>query len=163
MSKIIEKYRKEAETLYMGSYSKYQTWRFAILEALFRPQMKVPGKEPMSHLHPNMDKLHFPHGIYMADWRKYRVEDHPALVNFQKRCHAAGLHDPWLRNHAYNFYPNMMANRSRFAFITQGLTFGFVVGGTIFLGEKVYDYYYPMTYIHSKEYLEEQASKGHHH
>lgn len=165
MSRIIEKYRQEAWKLYNESYSKRQTWKFAILEAIFRPEMRLPpGKGGMTHLHPDIDKLHLPEGVYIADWRKYRVEDHPALINFQKRCHAAGLHDPWLRNFACHFYPNVIGYRTRFTAITYGLFFGLIVGGLAFTGEKIYDHYFPMTYEHSKEYLEKHGhgSELHH-
>lgn len=163
MSRIIDKYRKEADYLFHNSYNKYPTWRFAILESIFRPQMKIPGKEPMSHLHPDIDKLHLPENVYIADWRKYRVEDHPALVNFQKRCHAAGLHDPWLRNYAFQFYPNMMYRRSRLAVVTTGLGFGVVAGGLIYIAEKVYDHYNPTTYVHTPEYIAKYGPGERHH
>lgn len=158
MSQIIEKYRKEAHDLFYGSYKAQPTLRQAILESIFRPKMVIPGKEPMSHLHPNMKNLHLPPGVYIADWRKYKVEDHPALVNFQKRCHAAGLHDPWLRNYAFQFYPNMMVYRSKMAFITQGCFLGFLIGAAAWGAEKIYDHYYPMTYAHTKEYIEKYGT-----
>lgn len=162
MKRIIDKYRKEAYDLHVGTYNKEVTWRHAILEAVFRPKIKVPGKEPTSHLHPDLDKLHLPSGVLMPDWRKYQVEDHPALVNFQKRCHAAGLHDPWLRNYAFQFYPNNMVYHSRFAFMTTGLTFGVCAAFVIFCAEKVYDQFFPITYPHTKEYLEKHGNDGHH-
>ena len=163
MSWIIERYKKEAYDLYVGNYNKYVGWRQAILEAIFRPKVVVHGKEPMSHLHPNIDKLKLPHGVYIADWRKYRVEDHPALINFQKRCHAAGLHDPWLRNYAFQFYPNKYFHRSRFAFVTQGLTFGIVAASVLFISEKVYDKYFPTIYPHTEEYIAKYGTGERHH
>lgn len=150
--KLIDKYRKQAQKNYEGRPSHDPTWREAILETIFRPLLKVPGKEPMSHLHPDIKKLHLPHGVYIADWRKYKVEDHPALVNFQKRCHASGLHDPWLRNHAWKFYPNLLYCRSVTRVVTHGCLTGFLIGGTIFLLEKTYDYFYPPEYIHTERY-----------
>lgn len=164
MSRIINKYRQEAHDLYHGHWKRLPTWRMAILETIFRPKMVIPGKGPLTHLHPNIKNLHIPAGMLIADWRKYRVEDHPALMNFQKRCHASGLHDPWLRNYCHQFYPNQMVHRSRLAFITQGCFFGFFAGGLAFLAEKVYDHYYPMNYVHTKEYVEKHgAGGGHHH
>lgn len=163
MSRLIEKYRKEAHDLQYGDYNRTVSWRHAILEAIFRPEIKVPGKEPLSHLHPDIDKLHLPDHVKIADWRKYRVEDHPALMNFQKRCHAAGLHDPWLRNFAYAWYPNMIGQRSRFALITQGCVFGFFAGAAIYIGEKIYDHYFPTIYIHTEEYIEKYGTGERHH
>lgn len=163
MFKIIEKYRKEAYDLHHGTYTKDVSWRQAILESIFRPKIEVPGKEPMSHLHPNIKNLHLPDKVYISDWRKYRVEDHPALVNFQKRCHATGLHDPWLRNFAYQFYPNNFGPRSRFAFMTQGCLFGFCAGSLIYVGEKIYDHFFPYTYQHSKEYIQKYGTGERHH
>lgn len=163
MRKIIDKYRKEAFDLHVGVYSKTVSWRQAILEAIFRPRMVVKGKEDMSHLHPNIKNLHLPDKVYISDWRKYRVEDHPALMNFQRRCHAAGLHDPWLRNFAYGFYPNKYWYRSKLGFVTQGCLTGFGIALALYLGEKLYDRYYPYTYQHTKEYIEKYGTGERHH
>lgn len=163
MSRIIEKYRKEAYDLQVSHYNKYTTWRHAILESIFRPVIKVPGKDPLSHLHPDLHKLHLPDKVLMPDWRKYQVEDHPALVAFQKRCHASGLHDPWLRNYAHRFYPNMNDVRSRMAVVTKGLSFGFCAAVVVFGIEKIYDHFYPTIYPHTKEYIEKHGTGGHHH
>lgn len=163
MSRFIEKLRKDADYHFNHEYGLYPTWRSAILESIFKPKAKVPGKEPMSHLHPDIDKLHLPENVYIADWRKYRVEDHPALMNFQKRCHAAGLHDPWLRNYAFMFYPNNLVKRSRMALITYGCGFGFVTGGIIFLTEKIYHHFYPPTYAHTPEYIAKYGTAERHH
>jgi hypothetical protein len=153
MKAIIDKYRKEAWDSFNNDYRANRTIRQAILECIFSPTYKLPeGKGPMTHLHPDSHKLHLPHGIHIADWRKYRVEDHPALVKFQERCHAAGLHDPWLRNYAFRYYPNMVSKRSRMAMATIGLGYGFVGGLVLYLGEKIYDHFYPTIYQHTPEY-----------
>lgn len=154
MSKYIEKLRQESWGYHNNEYKRYPFWREAILEAIFRPKMKdPPGKSPMSHLHPDLHKLHMPANIYIADWRKYRVEDHVALMRFQKRCHQLGLHDPWLKNYCWMFYSNQRKHRSRFATITLGFTWG-VAFGTILAGMKwTYLYFYPMEYQHSPEYI----------
>lgn len=158
---IIDKYRKEADYFMNHTYHRRPSWREAILESIFRPKVKLPeGKGPMTHLHPDLKKLHLPEGIYISDWRKYKVEDHPALVNFQKRCHAAGLHDPWLRNYAHSFYPNNRVYRSKMAFITQGFSFGLCAGVGIYLLERVYYHFRPPHLEHSEEYL--KAHGGHH-
>lgn len=144
INKIIDKYRKEAYESFEGNYNKDVSLREAILESFFRPikKYRVRGKEPMSHLHPDIDKLHLPEHVYIADWRKYRVEDHPALVNFQKKCHAAGLHDPWLRNYAYQFYPNCYGpGRSVTALVTTGCLTGLCVASAIFACQKAYKYF----------------------
>lgn len=146
ISKIIDKYRQEAYRDYYGCYNQLYTWRQAILESIFRPEIEVKGKGPMTHLHPNIKKLHLPHDVHIADWRKYKVEDHPILVNFQKRCHASGLHDPWLRNHAFKFYPNTMGDRSRLRVVTTGWLFGLIAGSTLYILERIYDKYYPTEY-----------------
>lgn len=151
--KIIDKYRQEAWDSHNNEYRLHRTLRQAILESIFAPEFKLPpGKGPMTHLHPDLDKLHLPPGIVMPDWRKYRVEDHPALVNFQKRCHAAGLHDPWLRNYAFRWYPNMCTKRSGLALVTIGCTWGFGIAAVLYAGEKVYDHFYPTVYLHTPEY-----------
>lgn len=160
MSKIIEKYRKEAEVDFNSRVKKYPNLRGAILESIFAPEMKLPeGKGPMTHLHPDIDKLHLPHGMYIADWRKYRVEDHPSLMAHQKRCHAAGLHDPWARNFAFNYYPNIMWRRSRMAVATIGLGYGFCCALVLYVGEKVFDHFYPTTYKHTPEYVAKYGTK----
>ena len=151
--KIIDKYRKEAEMSFLSNYNRHTTWRAAILESIFRPVCKVPGKTDMSHLHPNIDKLHLPHGVYIADWRKYRVEDHPALIAFQKRCHAAGLNDPWLRNFAHGFYPNQLVRKSLTSIATTGMGAGFLIGFSLFLTRKAYLHFFPITYQHTPEYI----------
>lgn len=153
MKRFIDKYRKEAE-LSMTEYKTDRTLRQAILESIFSPSMKLTteGKGPMTHLHPDSDKLHLPPGIHIADWRKYRIEDHPALMKFQARCHAAGLHDPWLRNYACQWYPNMCVKRSRMAIVTIGLGWGFCAGLALYVAEKVYDKFYPTVYQHTPEY-----------
>lgn len=160
MSKIIEKYRQQAYDLHVNNYAKYIPWRQAILEAIFMPVPKIPGgKGPMTNLHPNIDKLHLPDGVFISDWRKYKVEDHPALMNFQKKCHAAGLHDPFLRNHAWQFYQNTFTHRSRMAFITRGLGFGLVAGFLIVLGETIF---FPMTYEHTEEHIKKYGTGERH-
>lgn len=143
MSKFIEKYRKECYDSYLGNYNKHVSMREAILEAIFRPagKFEVPGgKKAMSHLHPEHDKLHLPENCYIADWRKYKVEDHPALVNFQKKCHSAGLHDPWLRNYAHQFYPNARDARSVTTVVTTGCLTGFFVAAAICISYRIYIY-----------------------
>lgn len=159
MSKIIAKYRKEAEDRFSSTYQQSPTWRAAFLESIFRPEIRVGGgRAPMTHLHPQHDKLHLPHGIYIADWRKYRVEDHEILVNFQKRCHAAGLHDPWLRNYAHGLYPNEYVCRSITAMVTKQLSWGFTAALVFFIGQKVYLHYYPNVYEHTPEYVEKYGT-----
>lgn len=166
MSKIIAKYKKEAYDSYIGNYNKDVSMREAILESIFKPcgKWKVPGKEPMSHLHPNIDKLHLPHGVYIADWRKYKVEDHPALINFQKKCHSAGLHDPWLRNYAHQLYPNVRGpTRSAMALVTTGCLYGFCFAATIYAIENVYFHYYPLEVAHTPEWLAKYGKSHEHH
>lgn len=163
MGQVVAKYRQEAEDTYTSCYNSILPWRGAILEAIFKPQMKVPaGKGPLTHLHPDIKNLHLPENVYIADWRKYRVEDHPALVAFQKRCHAAGLHDPWLRNYAYSFYPNMRQYRSRFAAITNQLTFGLAAASVLWVAKKVYLNYYPIDLIHTEEYKARHSADHEH-
>lgn len=156
---IIEKYRQEAVDSFSGDYIRRPTWRAAFLEAIFRPEMKVGGgRGRMTHLHPDQDKLHLPHNIYLPDWRKYRVEDHPMLVNFQKRCHAAGLHDPWLRNYAHGLYPHRIMTRSVTALVLTQASWGFTAALLIFIGQKVYLHYYPYIYDHTPEYIEKYGT-----
>lgn len=160
MSKIIQRLRKEAVDRMNGEYIRQASWRAAILEAIFRPKMQVGGgRAPMSHLHPDHDKLHLPPGVYFPDWRKYRIEDHPMLVNFQKRCHESGLHDPWLRNYCSGLYPNKTVDRSRFAFITTGLSWGLSAATIFFIGQKIYGHFYPTVYDHTPEYVAKYGTK----
>lgn len=161
---IIDKYRKEAHYLHEMETQRHVTWRHAILESIFRPVNHVKGKEPTSHLHPDLDKLHLPPHVLIADWRKYRVEDHPGLVAFQKRCHASGLHDPWLRNFCFLMYPNMRSSKSRMAVITTQLSWGFAAACVIFCAEKIYTHYYPRVYQDfTPEYIAKHGSSKHHH
>lgn len=41
--------------------------------------------------------LHLPPGVRIPDWRKFKVEDTPELLEVQKKLAARGLKDPWLR------------------------------------------------------------------
>lgn len=164
IKKIVDDLREEAYQAYEGTAQKRLSWRHAILESIFRPTVRLPpGKTPNSHPHPNLAKLHLPEGHIISDWRKYRVEDHPALVNFQKRCHAAGLHDPWLRNYAYAFYPSKMERRSKLAFITTGLGFGIIAGTSLFIAEKIYDHFFPTEYKHTPLYKGDGHGHDKHH
>ncbi|GAA51299.1 hypothetical protein CSKR_114036 [Clonorchis sinensis] len=40
------------------------------------------------------------------DWRQYTL-DHPMLQKHVKRLSAKGLKDPWIRNYAWHFAPNV--------------------------------------------------------
>lgn len=130
---------KEAESWrFTGKFGQPVTWKDILREMIIRPDVKVKnGKAPMTHLHPDHDKLHIPHGVYIADWRKYRVEDHPALVNFQKTLQARGLHDPWLRNNAWACYPNRMKNLSSITVATTYLGRGLVLGFVIYVCKRL--------------------------
>lgn len=160
MSRILDKYRKEAHDYFNHDYRLHLPWRAAILEAIFKPKAHVPGKDNMTHLHPDIDKLHLPPGVYIADWRKYQVTDHPALMKFQKRCHDAGLHDPWLRNFAYTFYPNYLTGRSRFAVVMNQSGWGFVAALILFASHKTLVYFFPPDYKHSPWH--DEHGDGHH-
>ena len=42
--------------------------------------------------------LHLPaSGFHIPDYRSYKLENAPELVETQRRLHARGLHSPWLR------------------------------------------------------------------
>ncbi|XP_019637474.1 PREDICTED: NADH dehydrogenase [ubiquinone] 1 beta subcomplex subunit 3-like [Branchiostoma belcheri] len=43
-----------------------------------------------------------PKELKIPDWRVYKIEGTP-LEDVQRRLHAKGLHDPWLRNEAWRF------------------------------------------------------------
>jgi hypothetical protein len=160
MKWIIEKYRNEAWESFNSEYRTSRTLRQSILECLFSPKFRLPeGKTALTHLHPDHDKLHLPHGIRISDWRKYRVEDHAALVKFQARCHAAGLHDPWLRNYAFQWYPNMCTKRARLPLVTIGMVHGFCMALVVYVGEKIYDQFYPTVYRHTPEYTAKYGTK----
>lgn len=152
--KFIDKYRQEAWHDYHNRISETPTWRQALLESIFRPSLVVPGKTPMSHLHPRIKELNLPKGMYIADWRKYQVEDHPILVNYQKRCHAMGLHDPWLRNYAHQFYDNNVMARSRMRALTEGFSVGFLIGLGLYLTRITYRHFYPLEVGHTEKYYE---------
>lgn len=140
--KFIDKYRQEAWRTMNERVTTEPTWREAILESIFKPEMVHPGKEPMSHLHPRIKELHLPEGSYIADWRKYRVEDHGALKRFQERCHAAGMHDPWLRNYCHMFYNNQVGARSTTRVVTNGCARGFGIAVILTLGAKYFDIFH---------------------
>lgn len=137
-----------------GEFKYKVTWREAILESIFRPEMVVGGgRAEYTHLHPNLDKLHLPPDIYLSDWRKYRVQDHQILVNFQKKCHANGLHDPWLRNYACGLYPSRRPNRSITRVVTRYMGWGFCAATVLYAIEMTYLKLFPITYDHSPEYI----------
>ena len=156
LSDFIDKWRKTAENEHSKRYERFPTWRDTILESIFRPEVKVlNGKEPLSHLHPDTKKLHLPPNIRISDWRKYRVEDHPALIEYQKKCHSSGLHDFWLRNTAYNWYPNMVPRRSVIALFTTNLHKGLALAIAIYIPKYIYcDYYKMLEYEHTPDYVE---------
>ena len=41
--------------------------------------------------------LYLPPGAYIPDYRIYKVEDYPELLETQQRLAARGLKSPWLR------------------------------------------------------------------
>lgn len=43
--------------------------------------------------------------VPIPDWRKYRVEDVPQLLQVQKALASKGLKDPWLRNEVWRYDP----------------------------------------------------------
>jgi len=156
IKEYIENWRKKVEIEHTKRYTKDGTIRQAILESLFHPKMRVEnGKGNMTHLHPETGKLHMPHGVYISDWKKYQVEDHPALMEFQKRCHTMGLHDPWLRNFAHSFYTDSVVTRSCMRIVTTRLGLGFLLGFVLWLPKYLYvDYFKLYKYEHTPAYIE---------
>lgn len=159
---ILARYRQEAQDLAFKEYRYPTTYRAAILQSIFRPKYpSVPNKGPMDMLHPDIDKLHLPHGVYIADWRKYRVEDHPALVKFQNRCHNAGLHDHWLKNDCHKFYENTGGgDKSKIAAVTHQMSWGFCAAVILYGIKQVYTHFFPFHYEHTKEYIEKYGPGG---
>ncbi|XP_043199780.1 NADH dehydrogenase [ubiquinone] 1 beta subcomplex subunit 3-like [Amphibalanus amphitrite] len=43
----------------------------------------------------------------IPDWRKYKVEDAPELVNVRNALAQKGLKDPWLRNEVWKYDQKM--------------------------------------------------------
>lgn len=41
--------------------------------------------------------VHYPPGVVIPDYRIYKLEDAPELLDVQKRLNARGLNSPWLR------------------------------------------------------------------
>lgn len=154
--------RQKAQDLAYNDVYKMKSWKATIMETVFRPDYPaMPHKGPMDMLHPDIKKLHLPHGVYIADWRKYKVEDHPALVRFQERCHRSGLHDPWLRNECHAFYENTGGGfKSRTAAAFYQCSYGFVMAVVFYIAQKVYFKYYPVSYIYSDEYVEKWGPQG---
>lgn len=161
--KLIDKYRREAWESHNTRLANEPTWREAILETIFRPRMVHPGKGPMTHLHPKIKELHLPDHMYIADWRKYRIEDHPILVKFQERCHAAGMHDPWLRNYCFQFYDNQVMARSRTRAVTTGCLTGFVLGFGLHVIMRASERYTNIWGNHHDHDTDSGSDDGHHH
>ena len=162
MSKILAKYRQKAVEAVYHDYSRIRPWQTAVLESIFRPkQPKIPGKGTMEMLHPDHKNLHIPGGMYIADWRKYKVEDHPALVKFQERCHRAGLHDPFLRNDAFLFLEGSSEGaKTKWAVLTQQCMAGLAVALVMIGISKVYCLFRKPYYKHSDEYWEKWGPEG---
>ncbi|XP_067138661.1 NADH dehydrogenase [ubiquinone] 1 beta subcomplex subunit 3 [Centruroides vittatus] len=49
----------------------------------------------------------------IPDWRIYKVEDVPELLQVKKALHSIGLKDPWLRNEVWRYHPGFLTMRQR--------------------------------------------------
>ncbi|KAF2360958.1 NADH dehydrogenase [ubiquinone] 1 beta subcomplex subunit 3 [Trinorchestia longiramus] len=52
-----------------------------------------------------------PKNFKAPDWRQYRVEDVPDLVNVRNALASHGLKDPWLRNEVWRYNPAFGSTR----------------------------------------------------
>ena len=79
----------------LGSALAERTTRWDFLK---RPQWGFPESVtgPLKP-RPPTPGLHLPPGTHIPDWRQYKVENSPELLEVQKKLAARGLKDPWLR------------------------------------------------------------------
>ncbi|XP_042892028.1 NADH dehydrogenase [ubiquinone] 1 beta subcomplex subunit 3-like [Penaeus japonicus] len=64
----------------------------------------------------------------IPDWRKYKVENAPELVQVQRALASHGLKDPWLRNEVWRFDTTQFGShgpRLRLAFF-RGFKWGLI-------------------------------------
>lgn len=68
------------------------------------------------------------------DWRKYKVDDIPALVNVRNALASQGLKDPWLRNEVWRHNPALgksaLSNMGKMVF--RGWKLGAVAALTLY-------------------------------
>lgn len=101
--------------------------------------------------------LHLPKGIYFPDYKTYKVEDVPQLMEVQKQLAARGLKDPWLRleinvlsisnycfaihrNYVWRYHPNHVGTkRGRMIF---SLGRGMRTGAVLIFLTWIYETYY---------------------
>ncbi|XP_076350762.1 NADH dehydrogenase [ubiquinone] 1 beta subcomplex subunit 3 [Tachypleus tridentatus] len=87
------------------------------------------------------------HSVKIPDWRIYKVEDVPELMQVQKALAKYGLKDPWLRNEVWRYNPAFGTKwqRLRLTFF-RGFKWGLAVCALTIVVEKALgiDYHHPL-------------------
>lgn len=69
---------------------------------------------------------HHHNSFKVPDWKIYKVEDAPELMQVKQALARQGLKDPWLRNEVWRYNGQFGTKGARFAKIfTRGLPYGF--------------------------------------
>jgi NADH dehydrogenase (ubiquinone) 1 beta subcomplex subunit 3 len=74
------------------------------------------------------EEAHHVEDFKAPDWRKFKVENAPELVDTRNRLAALGLKDPWLRNEAWRYDPQFGAVETRRFMLrnaSTGMKYGF--------------------------------------
>ncbi|XP_054167993.1 NADH dehydrogenase [ubiquinone] 1 beta subcomplex subunit 3-like [Oppia nitens] len=71
--------------------------------------------------------LQLPPGCHIPDYKQYRVNDIPQLLDVQKKLAARGLKDPWLRNEVWRYDPKNWGTKTWriWGLVAPGLLYGF--------------------------------------
>ncbi|XP_075220270.1 NADH dehydrogenase [ubiquinone] 1 beta subcomplex subunit 3 [Lycorma delicatula] len=84
------------------------------------------------------------HKVKIPDYRIYKVEDVPELVQVKSKLSNIGLKDPWLRNEVWRFHPSLGTRKERINLLVfRGFKYGFGLFVATILAEKAYEYASP--------------------
>lgn len=93
---------------------------------------------------------HGHHELKIPDYRIYKLEDAPKLLNLQRKLASQGLKDPWIRNEVWRYNEKEMGTVGRN--VRTGLFRGFKYGFAAFLlhaaGRAAYDRVFPDPHAH---------------
>lgn len=85
----------------------------------------------------------------IPDWRIYKVENAPKLLQTQKVLASLGLKDPWLRNEVWRYDKAFGSEAQRFKLTwTRGFKYGFAAFLVTIIGTEIYDRLNPSDHGH---------------
>ncbi|CAG2178823.1 unnamed protein product [Oppiella nova] len=107
-------------------FLKRQEWGF--------PESTTGPKKPR----PPTPGLHLPPGAHIPDYRQYKVESIPHLLEVQKKLAARGLKDPWLRNEVWRYDRKLHGTRlwRAWGLMAPGMLYGLAMFAVVVLCEE---------------------------